>query len=207
MIAGDRFALADDPIALPRGAWASTERRMLRIDGKPLLALTQGRQARLRLPALYAERVRRDLRGAGRPPPPQFLLDRLGPCALHDAGGRRPVRGVHLQLLCQRRLPGARARPHRHDRRHRRADRRRQLSAWPSRWSGGGRSSGRRRTAASRRPRRERSTSKPPLGTTSSTSTSRLAAAEWDLHVGPTRPFLLQRPRRRVRSQRPPAAG
>ena len=42
MTASNRFAFADDPIVLPKGAWASTERRMLRIDGKPLLALTQG---------------------------------------------------------------------------------------------------------------------------------------------------------------------
>lgn len=42
MTGRNRFALADDPIALPRGAWASTERRMLRIDEKPLLALSQG---------------------------------------------------------------------------------------------------------------------------------------------------------------------
>lgn len=38
-----RFVLEDDPIALPRGAWARTERRTLRRDGRPVLSLTQGR--------------------------------------------------------------------------------------------------------------------------------------------------------------------
>ena len=38
-----RFVLEDDPIALPRGAWAATERRTLRLDGRPVFSLTQGR--------------------------------------------------------------------------------------------------------------------------------------------------------------------
>jgi hypothetical protein len=38
-----RFTLGDDAIDLPRGAWARTERRTLRLDGRPLLSLTQGR--------------------------------------------------------------------------------------------------------------------------------------------------------------------
>jgi Family of unknown function (DUF6807) len=38
------FTFSDDPIALPRGAWAGTERRVLRLDGRPVLALSQGRQ-------------------------------------------------------------------------------------------------------------------------------------------------------------------
>jgi Family of unknown function (DUF6807) len=38
------FTFSDDPIALPRGAWAGTERRVLRLDGQPVLALSQGRQ-------------------------------------------------------------------------------------------------------------------------------------------------------------------
>lgn len=37
------FALAEDPIALPKGAWARTERRTLRHGGRPVLSLTQGR--------------------------------------------------------------------------------------------------------------------------------------------------------------------
>lgn len=39
----DRFVLADDPIALPRGAWAKTERRTLRRGAQPVFSLTQGR--------------------------------------------------------------------------------------------------------------------------------------------------------------------
>jgi len=38
-----RFVLEEDPIALPRGAWAATERRTLRLDGRPVCSLTQGR--------------------------------------------------------------------------------------------------------------------------------------------------------------------
>ena len=38
-----RWTLADDSIGLPKGAWARTHRRTLRRDGKPVLALTQGR--------------------------------------------------------------------------------------------------------------------------------------------------------------------
>jgi hypothetical protein len=37
------FALAEDPIALPTGAWARTHRRTLRLGGKPVLSLAQGR--------------------------------------------------------------------------------------------------------------------------------------------------------------------
>jgi len=39
----ERFSLADDPIALPKGAWAKTERRTLRFGDRPVLSLTQGR--------------------------------------------------------------------------------------------------------------------------------------------------------------------
>ena len=39
----DRFSLTDDSIALPKGAWARTHRRTLMKDGRPVLALTQGR--------------------------------------------------------------------------------------------------------------------------------------------------------------------
>ncbi len=42
MTDANRFSFSDDPIALPRGAWASTERRVLRLNDRPLLALTQG---------------------------------------------------------------------------------------------------------------------------------------------------------------------
>jgi hypothetical protein len=38
----ERFSLADDPIALPKGAWAKTERRSLRLGGRPVFSLTQG---------------------------------------------------------------------------------------------------------------------------------------------------------------------
>ena len=38
------FTLDDVKITLPRGAWAATERRALRLGGKPVLSLTQGRQ-------------------------------------------------------------------------------------------------------------------------------------------------------------------
>jgi len=38
-----RYSLTDDSIALPKGAWARTHRRTLRKDGRPILALTQGR--------------------------------------------------------------------------------------------------------------------------------------------------------------------
>ncbi|CAN5188098.1 hypothetical protein BH10PSE7_BH10PSE7_12490 [soil metagenome] len=37
------FSFNADTIALPSGAWAATERRTLRINDKPVLALTQGR--------------------------------------------------------------------------------------------------------------------------------------------------------------------
>jgi hypothetical protein len=37
------FSFNDDPIALPQGAWAATERRTLRLDDRPVLSLTQGR--------------------------------------------------------------------------------------------------------------------------------------------------------------------
>jgi hypothetical protein len=37
------FQFNDDPIALPRGAWAATERRTLRFQGRAILSLTQGR--------------------------------------------------------------------------------------------------------------------------------------------------------------------
>ena len=40
----DQFILADDPIALPKGAWAKTERRTLRRGAQPVFSLTQGRQ-------------------------------------------------------------------------------------------------------------------------------------------------------------------
>lgn len=39
----DQFNLADDPIALPKGAWAKTERRTLRLGTRPVFSLTQGR--------------------------------------------------------------------------------------------------------------------------------------------------------------------
>jgi len=39
-----RFSLTDDSIALPKGAWARTHRRTMRIDSKPVLSFTQGRQ-------------------------------------------------------------------------------------------------------------------------------------------------------------------
>jgi hypothetical protein len=37
------WSLTDDGIALPPGAWARTHRRTLRFNGRPVLALTQGR--------------------------------------------------------------------------------------------------------------------------------------------------------------------
>jgi len=40
-----RWSLTDDGIALPPGAWARTHRRTLRHEGRPVLALTQGRLA------------------------------------------------------------------------------------------------------------------------------------------------------------------
>jgi Family of unknown function (DUF6807) len=43
MMASQRFMIEDDPIALPRGAWAATERRTLRLDDRPVFSLTQGR--------------------------------------------------------------------------------------------------------------------------------------------------------------------
>jgi Family of unknown function (DUF6807) len=42
-IRASSFSLAQDDIALPTGAWARTHRRTLRRDGRPVLALTQGR--------------------------------------------------------------------------------------------------------------------------------------------------------------------
>ena len=39
----EQFSLAEDPIALPQGAWAKTERRTLRHGGKAVFSLTQGR--------------------------------------------------------------------------------------------------------------------------------------------------------------------
>jgi len=39
----DAFHFSDDPIALPKGAWARTERRTLRRGDRPVLSLTQGR--------------------------------------------------------------------------------------------------------------------------------------------------------------------
>jgi hypothetical protein len=38
-----KFTLAEDAVALPTGAWAAAHRRTLRRDGKPVLALSQGR--------------------------------------------------------------------------------------------------------------------------------------------------------------------
>ena len=38
-----QFSFNQNPIVLPAGAWAATERRMLRIGDKPILGLTQGR--------------------------------------------------------------------------------------------------------------------------------------------------------------------
>ena len=38
-----RFSLTENALALPKGAWAATHRRTLRCDGRPVLALTQGR--------------------------------------------------------------------------------------------------------------------------------------------------------------------
>ena len=38
----EKFILADDPIALPKGAWAKTERRTLRRGAQPVFSLTQG---------------------------------------------------------------------------------------------------------------------------------------------------------------------
>src|SRR5262245_38459318 len=37
------YPLTDDVIALPTGAWAATHRRTLRREGRPVLALSQGR--------------------------------------------------------------------------------------------------------------------------------------------------------------------
>lgn len=39
----ERFAFAEDPIALPKGAWARTHRLTLRHGARPVLSLTQGR--------------------------------------------------------------------------------------------------------------------------------------------------------------------
>jgi hypothetical protein len=47
------FVLADDPIALPKGAWAATERRSLRRDGRSVFSITQG-QHRAYLFPVYA---------------------------------------------------------------------------------------------------------------------------------------------------------
>jgi Family of unknown function (DUF6807) len=44
MTGDSRFRFAEDAIALPKGAWARTERQTLRYDGRPVLSLTQGRQ-------------------------------------------------------------------------------------------------------------------------------------------------------------------
>src|SRR3954464_6365036 len=38
------FSFNDDPITLPKGAWAATERRTLRFNNRPVLSLTQGRR-------------------------------------------------------------------------------------------------------------------------------------------------------------------
>ncbi|HEY8268928.1 MAG TPA: DUF6807 family protein [Xanthobacteraceae bacterium] len=38
-----RFSLTENSVALPKGAWAAAHRRTLRCDGRPVLALTQGR--------------------------------------------------------------------------------------------------------------------------------------------------------------------
>lgn len=45
-----RFTLASDGIDLPKGAWADTHRRRLRIDGRSVLALTQGRRRNYAFP-------------------------------------------------------------------------------------------------------------------------------------------------------------
>ena len=37
------FTLTEDVVALPTGAWAGAHRRTLRRDGKPVLALSQGK--------------------------------------------------------------------------------------------------------------------------------------------------------------------
>ena len=38
------FSFGEDRVALPRGAWSQTERHTLRLGGKPVFSLTQGRQ-------------------------------------------------------------------------------------------------------------------------------------------------------------------
>jgi Methane oxygenase PmoA len=40
---GGKFQFGDDAVALPKGAWARTERRTLRWNGRPVLSLSQGR--------------------------------------------------------------------------------------------------------------------------------------------------------------------
>jgi hypothetical protein len=37
------FSFDEDPIALPKGAWAATERQTLRLNDRPVLSLTQGK--------------------------------------------------------------------------------------------------------------------------------------------------------------------
>jgi hypothetical protein len=38
-----KFQFGDDAVTLPEGAWARTERRTLRRNGRPVLSLSQGR--------------------------------------------------------------------------------------------------------------------------------------------------------------------
>ena len=67
-MASQRFMIEDDPIALPRGAWAATERRTLRLDDRPVFSLTQGRYRAYLYPLLHACRLSGGQRGTGRPP-------------------------------------------------------------------------------------------------------------------------------------------
>jgi hypothetical protein len=105
------FSFNDDPIALPKGAWAATERRTLRLGDKPILSLTQGRHRNYIFP-LYT--------------PAGFLVTSEAPadhphhnscwiaadhvhCKMPAAGGRFEdyTYNFYLDVTFQGRAPGA----------------------------------------------------------------------------------------------------
>ena len=104
-------------VALPTGAWAGAHRRTLRHGDKPILALTQGKHRNYVYPLFTPQGLRGDVGASGGPSAPQLVLVRGGPsstAACRSTHGKG-LRGLHLQPLSQRDLPGPRAGPHRRD--------------------------------------------------------------------------------------------
>ena len=165
----------------------ATERRVLRLDGQPVLGLSQGRQRAYVFPLYTPQGFAVTSEAPADHPHHNSLWIAVRSRPLHDAGGQRSLRGIHLQFLRQRYLSGARARPDRDDRREGRGNRLRPLPAEPVAGMAGPGRVGGAGGPGRRRPNPAFSTSASSRALYVIDVASRLAAAEWDLHIGPTR--------------------